>query len=384
VKNIIILRYGELHLKGHNRGMFERILISNIKAMLFGYVFKLKKISGRYIISDFDSNEKQAIILILSRVFGLVSLSDCAEIDTSEENILKFCNEIKLKEKSFRATVKRADKKFPITSDQFAKIVGTTVCESNKDIKVDLHNPEVEVYVDIRDNGKTYISTSRIPCVGGMPFGSAGKALSMLSGGIDSPVASYMMAKRGLAFDAIHFHSFPHTSLQAREKVVSLAKELRKFVSPFKLYICCFTKIQEEIHKHCDEEYGITIMRRIMLRICEKICQQNKLGAIITGESLGQVASQTMQSITCTNSVLETIPVFRPLIGFDKNDIISVATKIGTYDISILPYEDCCTVFLPEKPIIKPTIKHCLRQESFFDFEPLIQEAVDTIEILNI
>lgn len=384
MKEVIILRYGEIHLKGKNRNMFENMLVSNIREKLHGFSHKLKTHRGRYVVSGFQQEDKQQIIANLTKVFGLVSLSEAVEMETSVEGILEFCKQIKLTQKNFRASVKRADKSFPHTSDEFSRMVGSAIYLANPGIKVDLTNPEIEIMVDIREEGNTFISTSKIMCAGGMPYGSAGKGLVMLSGGIDSPVSAYMVAKRGLALDALHFHSFPHTSLQAKEKVISLAKQIKPYLSHFKLYVCSFTKIQEEIHKHCHPEYQITIMRRLMLRIAERLCAEKGLQAIVTGESLGQVASQTIESITCTNDVMQTVPVLRPLIAFDKSEIVTIANKIGTYDISILPYEDCCTVFLPEKPVIKPTIKQCEKQESFYDFEPLLDKALKTIEIIEI
>ena len=240
------------------------------------------------------------------------------------------------------------------------------------------------VYVEIRENGKAYIHSDKTFSVGGMPVGSSGKGLLMLSGGIDSPVAGYMMAKRGLSIDAIHFHSFPYTSIQAKEKVISLAEVLTQYIGDVKIYLIPFTRIQELIHANCDDSYMITIMRRIMLRIAEKVCELNGIKTIITGESLGQVASQTIESITVTNSVLKKIPVMRPLIGMDKSEITEISKKINTFDISILPYEDCCTVFLPKNPVIKPTIEKAENEESFLDIDTLVDAAVEAMEIIEI
>lgn len=384
MKKVIILRYGELHLKGKNRYVFENILIADIKEKLKTFSCQVKKNWGRYIVSEFEPECTKQIVNILSKIFGLHSLSEADEIETSEDNILGYCKNILLSQKSFRASVNRADKRFAIGSEQFARMVGAAVYNNNPGIKVDLKHYEVEVMVDIRENGKTYISTTKVMGAGGMPYGSAGKGLVLLSGGIDSPVSAYMVAKRGLALDALHFHSFPHTSLEAKQKVVSLAKQIKPHMGNFKLYVCNFTQIQEAIYKNCRSDYQITIMRRIMLRIADRLCQSNKLSAIVTGESLGQVASQTVQSLTCTNAVLQNVPALRPLIGFDKSEIVDIAVKIGTYDISILPYEDCCTVFLPKKPVIKPTIKQCEREEGMFDFEPLIAVALETLEVIDI
>ena len=312
-----------------------------------------------------------------------MSISPAIELDTSIENIESVCiNLAKNIQGTFRVTTKRADKKFPIKSDDFSAKIGKVILDANKNLKVDLHNSDTNFIIEIRENNKTYILTEVIHCPGGMPVGTAGRGLLMLSGGIDSPVAGYMMAKRGLSLSAIHFHSFPYTSLEAKEKVLKLKEIMEDYTGKIKLYVVPFTKIQEAIHINCHEEYMITIMRRIMLRIAEKVANENHLGAIITGESLGQVASQTMESLTVTNSVVKTIPIFRPLIGMDKSEIMDVSNKIETYETSILPYEDCCTVFLPKNPIIKPTIKKAQHEESFLHLDLLIEEAVKNIEII--
>ena len=381
--NVIILRYGELHLKGNNRAYFENMLIKNIKHSLSSFNFELKRISGRYVISNYRESDYNKIINKLKKIFGLVSISPAIELDTSIENIESVCiNLAKNIQGTFRVTTKRADKKFPIKSDDFSAKIGKVILDANKNLKVDLHNSDTNFIIEIRENNKTYILTEVIHCPGGMPVGTAGRGLLMLSGGIDSPVAGYMMAKRGLSLSAIHFHSFPYTSLEAKEKVLKLKEIMEDYTGKIKLYVVPFTKIQEAIHINCHEEYMITIMRRIMLRIAEKVANENHLGAIITGESLGQVASQTMESLTVTNSVVKTIPIFRPLIGMDKSEIMDVSNKIETYETSILPYEDCCTVFLPKNPIIKPTIKKAQHEESFLHLDLLIEEAVKNIEII--
>ena len=250
-------------------------------------------------------------------------------------------------------------------------------------LSVDLYNPNMIVYVEVRTNGKTYIYNKLYQCAGGLPLGSAGKGLLLLSGGIDSPVAGYLMSKRGLRLEAVHFHSYPYTSVQAKEKVLELAKQISTYCGEIRLHVVSFTEIQEQIHRNCDAEYMITIMRRIMMRIAEKICQQNELGAIVTGESLGQVASQTMQSMNVTNSVIN-LPVFRPVIAYDKEEIMDVAKKIGTFETSILPYEDCCTVFLPKNPVIRPTIKRAEILEENLDVEALVKQAINNEEIVVI
>ena len=383
-ENVIILRYGELHLKGNNRAFFENALLKNIKQSLKDFSFELKKISGRYVISNYNENDYNLIIEKLKKIFGLVSVSPAFELSTDKEEIITKCMEIaKELTGSFRISTKRADKKFPVKSDEFSAFIGEIFLNANSNLKVDLHNPNTNIIIEIRENGKTYILTKIIYAHGGMPVGTAGKGLLMLSGGIDSPVAGYMMAKRGLSLNAIHFHSFPYTSLQAKEKVLKLKDILEDYTSKIKLFVVPFTKIQEAIHINCYEEYMITIMRRIMLRIAERVAKKYNCGTIITGESLGQVASQTLESITVTNSVVENLPIFRPLIGMDKSEIMKISNEIGTYETSILPYEDCCTVFLPKNPVIKPTIKKAQVEEDKINLNYLIDEAINNIEIIE-
>ena len=317
-------------------------------------------------------------------MFGIYSLSVADEIETNVENIKNYFKTFKLTNTSFRVSVNRADKKFPINSTEFSKIIGEIILDNNENLTVDLHTFKTEVSIDIRENGKTYIFSSIIKGLNGMPVGSAGKGLLLLSGGIDSPVAGYKIAQRGMIVDGLHFHSFPYTSENAKNKVISLAKLIKPYTHLKRLFIVSFTKIQEEIHKHCDGDYMITIMRRIMMRIAERISNEFGYKAIITGESLGQVASQTIESITSTNSVLDKIPVLRPLIAFDKDETIDIANKINTYETSILPYEDCCTVFLPKNPIIKPKLDKVKLEEDKLDVENLIENAIKNIEIVEI
>ena len=378
MKKVLLLKFGELFLKGKNKREFEKLLMENIKRKLSSFSFNLEQVVGRIIISDYDEMEENLIVKNITTVFGLVGVSKATMVNSTLEEICDFVSNIKI-DGTFRVNVKRADKKFPLTSVELERKLGEVILNNNKNTKVDLHNPEYNVNVEVRFNNETFIYYETIKCDGGLPLGSGGKALLLLSGGIDSPVAGYLMAKRGLKIEAVHFHSYPYTSEQAKEKVITLAKELSLYCDEIKLHIVSFTKIQEQIHMNCDSEYMITIMRRIMMRIAEKLCEQNELGAIITGESLGQVASQTMQSINVTNSVV-SLPVFRPLIAFDKEDIVEIAKKIGTFETSILPYEDCCTVFLPKYPVIKPTIKKAEYQEKFLQIDELVREALNTKE----
>lgn len=380
---VILLRYGEIFLKGNNRKFFEDTLVKNIKKSLKDFDFEIKRISGRYEISNFDESKEKVIIDKLTKVFGIHSLSVATKIETDEDAIIDVVKSLDLAHKTFRVTTKRASKIFPIHSMEFNSKLGEIILQTFEGAKVDLHTPEVEVKIDIRENGYTYISTADILCVDGMPLGTAGTGLLLLSGGIDSPVAGYYMAKRGLTVEAIHFHSYPYTSELARQKVLDLATKMCDYLGHMRIHIVSVTHIQEEIHKNCDPDYMITLLRRMMMRISQKIAQNIGAGALITGESLGQVASQTLQSINATNAVLE-MPIFRPLIGFDKLEIMEVAHKIDTYNISILPYEDCCTVFLPKTPVTKPKLERVEREESKLNIIELLQKSLDSEEIVDV
>ena len=381
---VILLRFGELYLKGHNRNIFENTLIQNIKNSLTGETFSFSKTFGRYVISDYDEKRQDEIVSKLKKVFGLYSLSIAEEVDAQLETIKQVVSNIKIGKQSFKVFVKRADKTFPLSSMELARELGGVVLDNNNESAVDLYNPQKEVYVDIRLNHKAYIFDEIIKCQGGLPLGTSGKGLLLLSGGIDSPVAGYLMAKRGMTLEALHFHSYPYTSEQAKDKVIELAKLLCEYVGEIKLHIVSFTRVQEEIHKRCKSEFMITIMRIIMMMVAERLCSANNLGAIVTGESLGQVASQTMQSMTVTGNVVKELPVFRPCIAMDKEDIIAISKDIDTYDTSILPYEDCCTVFLPKNPVIKPTIKQAEQEESYLNIDSLVEECINREEVITI
>ena len=391
VNKVILLRYGEIHLKGKNRGIFENALLKNIESATFSVdgQAKVLKIGGRYVVFGFCQENSNLLVEKLTKVFGLVSLSVAYETENDAEKIIfAVQNFIKTVDfgsvKTFKAEVKRADKCFPVHSTDFEAEIGGVILDIFPNLKVKLSQPDLTVNIDIRENGKTYIFTNKIACAGGLPVGVSGKALVMLSGGIDSPVACYLMAKRGVQIAAIHFHSYPYTSKQAKEKVITLAKEVKDYCGKFKLYCVSFTKIQEEIHKNCKEGYMITIMRRIMMRICEKIALKEGYLAVVTGENLGQVASQTIESMTSTESVLNKIPVFRPVLTYDKLEIIEISKKIGTFETSILPYEDCCTVFLPKNPLIKPKIELVEKEEAKIDIEFLVEQAIKNLEIIEI
>lgn len=378
----IILRYGEIYLKGKNQKLFKKTLTNNIKKCLKDYDCSLEILWSRYILKCNDKDLDE-IIEKLKFVFGLVSLSVAVEVDAKRPTIENYFSKIKTNAKTFRVTVIRADKSFPIKSIEFEKILGGYVLENNPNLKVKLKNPEQEIRVEIRDNFKAYIYDSEVTLAGGLPLGTSGRGLLLLSGGIDSPVAGYLTAKRGMYFQALHFHSYPYTSEQAKQKVITLAKKINKFCPSLKVNFVSITKIQEEIHKNCSPEYMITLMRRFMFRIAEIIAKRKRLQAIITGENLGQVASQTVESMTSTQDVLKQIITLQPCISMDKTEIIAVSEKIGTYETSILPYEDCCTVFLPKNPIIKPRLENVRREESKLDIDRLVEESIATLETID-
>ena len=380
---VIIIRYGEIHLKGNNRDFFESVLVANIKHVLSEYKYEFSRSNARYVIRNFDETYLDEIVDAVKCVFGVHSLSIAEEVETDLSKICQTALLFAPISGTFKVNTNRADKRFPMPSMKISAEVGGVILEHNPDLKVDLLNPEYTVSIDIRENGKTFVFSEVIKAVNGMPVGTGGKGIVMLSGGIDSPVAAYMMAKRGMSLRAVHFHSFPYTSMQAKQKVLDLAKIVKKYTLRMTVDVVSFTEIQTAIHEKCPEEYMITIMRRFMMRIAERIARINGAGAVITGESLGQVASQTLESITSTNSVA-TIPVFRPLIGFDKDEIIEISQKIGAFETSILPYEDCCTIFLPKRPVTKPRLSAVEKVESALDVETLVNNALNSIETVVI
>lgn len=384
LKKVIVIRYSEIFLKGKNFGFFEKKLLNNIKEKLSQFDCDVLRTNKRFLVENFDAKQEKKIVNALLTVFGICSISVAVKLVTDLKIINDYVSSIKIKTQNFRVTVNRADKRFPITSIDYSKSLGGIILKNNSDVSVDLHNPQTTVFVDIRENGYTLVYTDVIDCLGGMPVGTSGSGLLLLSGGIDSPVAGYMMARRGMAINALHFHSYPYTSENAKNKVIELAGIIKKYTGSIKLHIVSFTHIQEAIHKHCDGDFMITLMRRIMYRIAERLAIQKGYQCIITGENLGQVASQTVESMTVTNAVVEKLPIFRPLISFDKEDISNIAVKIGTFDTSILPYEDCCTVFLPKHPVIKPKLEKCLKEESKLDIDALIDEAMSNIEVVEI
>lgn len=381
--NCVLIRYGEIFLKGNNRSYFESLLVRNIKHSLEGINYTFVRTRSRFYIEDFDPSLSSEILDRLSKVFGVHSVSPSVKLPTDIAAIGKAAAELCPKEGKFRVTVRRADKRINMRSMDIAAEIGGVMLDGSEALKVDLFDYDFDVGVDIRENGQTYIFFQTVMGAGGLPVGCSGKAMLLLSGGIDSPVAAYLTAKRGVEVAAVHFQSFPYTSELALQKVKDLAKVLSPYTGAIKLFIVPFKDIQYAIHKNCREDYMITIMRRFMMRIAEKLAFENGCGAIVTGESLGQVASQTMESINVTNSVV-SLPVFRPLIGNDKEEIIAISKKINTFDISIRPFEDCCTVFLPKNPVIHPKLSEAEKNEERLEVSALIEAALEGVEKLYI
>ena len=384
MKEIILAKYGEIALKGDNRNTFEDMLVKNIKRRLkkIGKFEYFRRQSTIY-IEPLEDADIEAALESLKNVFGIGAIQRCAvfekDFDIVAANVGEYLKPALENAKTFKVEAKRSDKSFPLKSPDIQQKLGDVVLDNFPHLGVDVHNPEVTVRLEIRDNG-AYLSAQRIIGAGGMPVGSSGKALLMLSGGIDSPVAGYMMAKRGLVVDCIHYVSPPYTSDRARLKVEKLCEEMTEFCGTIIFYCVPFTEIQEAIRDNCPEEYFTVIMRRLMVKIANRVCKRDKYGAIITGESLAQVASQTLSALGCTNAAAE-FPVFRPVIGMDKIEITDISRKIGTYETSILPYEDCCTVFSPKHPRTKPSLDEIIAAESSFDFDKMIDEAVEKTEV---
>lgn len=382
MEKAIVIRYSEIHLKGKNRGYFEKLLKENIKNSLNGFNYRFTAMHSRYMIDGYDENDEATIEAKLSKIAGIHTYSRALVMDSTLENIVDAAKEMcKGKTGFFKVATNRADKRFFPHSMEVSEIVGGKLLETyHKDLKVRVKDPDFTVSVDIREDGKTFVYTENIHGIGGMPVGSAGRGMLLISGGIDSPVAGYMMAKRGMKLDAVHYHSFPYTGEAAKEKVIELSRLVGEYNGGIRLHVVPFTHIQETIHEKCHEEYMITMMRRFMMRIAERLAQKRGGQAIVTGESLGQVASQTIESMTSSNSVVK-MPVLRPLVAFDKADIIKISREIGAYETSILPYEDCCTVFLPRFPVIRPNLKKVEEMEKALDIDELIGEALANVEI---
>ena len=377
---VILAKYGEIALKGLNRSSFEDLLIKNIKRRLapLGSFDITRKQSTVYVQPLSDDIDLDVVVKKMCNIFGIAAVQRCAvlpkEISEIIEQGIIYLRDTLENAKSFKVEAKRSDKSFPLTSPQIQQELGGALAEAFPNVPIDVHNPDVTVLVEIRDKG-AYLNAEKLTAAGGMPVGSNGNALLLLSGGIDSPVAAYMMAKRGLRVDAIHFQSPPYTSERALMKVESLCEKLTEYCGDIRFYCVPFTEIQEALRDNCSGDYFTVIMRRLMLKIANFFCEKKHYGALITGESVGQVASQTLAAIGCTDKAAD-YPVLRPLVGMDKKEIVEIARKIDTFETSILPYEDCCTVFTPKHPKTKHLIKDVLLEEEKFDFEPLILKAV--------
>ena len=384
MQDIILVKLGEIILKGLNRRSFEQKLMANMRRKIAPYgnfsVYCLQ--STVYVEAKDEEADVGAAFEALKKVFGIITLTRAAACEKDKDAITALAKEY-LKEDlekaaSFKVESKRSDKSFPLTSIELSQYVGGELSEAFPDIKVEMHDPELTVFIEVRDKA-AYVHSSPVKGAGGMPVGSNGKAVSLLSGGIDSPVSTYMIAKRGVKVIPVHFFSFPYTSEAAKEKVIELAHILEDYCGKLTVEIVPFTRIQEEIREKCPEEYFTLIMRRFMMRIAERIANNYGAKAIVTGENLGQVASQTMEAMASTQSVI-SMPVLQPLIGMDKEEIIALARKLGTFDTSVLPYEDCCTVFTPRHPRTHPNIEDVEKAESALDIEALVEEALAGIE----
>lgn len=388
-QHIFIVRCGEVALKGLNKPYFERMLAERIRKLLKKFDgCEVKRHEGLIFVRAEKKYKKQEIIKEISKVFGVASISPAIEVESNMDAIseaaISYMHEV-IEErgiKTFKVKAKRADKNFPVASPEIGRMVGAKVLVGCKVLKVDVHNPDCLLFVDVRQ-GTSYIYQDKISGFGGLPLGTNGKGMSLLSGGIDSPVATWMMAKRGMLIEAIHFHSYPYTSQRAQEKVEELAKIVAAYCGQFKLHVVNLLPIQEEIVKNCPEEETTILVRRFMMRIAEKIAEKTGCGMLITGENLGQVASQTAEALVVTDDSVK-MPVMRPLIAMDKTDIMDKAKEIGTYETSIQPYEDCCTVFLPKHPVTKPKLHKILHSESKLDCEQLIETAAASKEIITI
>lgn len=385
MKKIIIIKYGELTTKKDNINFFITTLKDNIKNCLVDYETEIKYDKGRMFIYANEDN-LDVVIEKIKKTFGIHEINIGYEIDdNSIENIKKSLIEL-IKDRditSFKIVTKRSDKKYPINSMEISRQMGGIVLKNKEKAKVDVHNPKMIINIEVRLNNKVYIYFDKIKGIGGYPVGVAGKGLLMLSGGIDSPVAGYLALKRGVRIEAIYFESPPHTSDAAKNKVISLAKKLSEYSGYVKLHAINFTDIQEAILKNCPHEYLVTIMRRMMYRISERIAKKNNCKVLINGESIGQVASQTLTSMAAINCVTK-LPVIRPVACLDKLDIIEIAKNIDTYETSILPFEDCCTIFVPDHPVINPTEESASEYEKSFDFENLISDAVYNENIIKV
>lgn len=380
MRQIIMVRYGEIYLKGQNRPFFIKLLIRRIKEALKGEHTKVWLFDSRIYVSDFEDVDR--CVQKVCRVFGVHSVCPVIEMPKDDFEAIKAQagEMMRRMQGTFKVSARRSDKRYFLDSMQINQQLGGAVLAANPQLKVDVKEPEHLLQVEIRDQAYLYVKV--YPAVGGMPVGSSGKAALLLSGGIDSPVAGYMVAKRGVELCAVHFYSFPYTGERAKEKVLELARRIAEYACGMKVFVVPFTTIQMKIHELCPDDHTTLIMRRFMMRIADRIAHQEGAKALVTGESIGQVASQTMDALFCTDQCA-TMPVFRPLIGFDKVDIIDIAKRIDTFETSCLPFEDCCTVFTPKHPVTHPKAERVEKAEAVLDVETLVADAVAGAEIIT-
>lgn len=386
---IILVRYEEIFLKGQNRNLFENRLVRNIKQKLLNIgIIKVTRSQSRIYIESRDSNfDMDEAISRLKKIFGIASVSPVTKVESNYEiikdTVIKMISDLIARKpyKTFKFEAKRGDKLFPLNSPQICSHLGGHVLSNFPQLKVDVHNPDFTFYVEVRDS--TYLYSEILPAAKGLPTGTGGKATLLLSGGIDSPVAGWMIAKRGVELEAVYFHSYPYTSERAKDKVVKLAEILSEWSMGIKLHVVPFTEIQLAINEKCPHDYLTIIMRRYMMKIAQRIAEKEGSLALVTGEAIGQVASQTMESMLVTNSSV-TLPVYRPLVGMDKNEVIDIARRIDTFETSILPYEDCCTVFVAKHPVTRPSLARTIEYEKVLDEERLIEVALSQVEVVDI
>lgn len=386
MEQVLLVRYDEIHLKGLNRPYFERKLIEGIKHSLNGLNATVHREQGRIFVYGIAAEDRDEAIDRLTRVFGVHSISPAVGVEKEWDTIVEAAREITEKaiagreKATFKCFCRRSDKGFFMNSDEINRELGHEMLQAFPNLSVDIREPEIKLCVEIRE--MAFVYAQEIMGAGGMPTGTAGLATLLISGGIDSPVAGYMMARRGLELTAVHFYSYPYTSERARDKVVDLAKIVARYSGPIKLHLVPFTEIQLAIYEKCPPKETTVLMRRLMMKIAQLWAEKDGARALITGEALGQVASQTLESLCVTNDAV-TMPVFRPLIGFDKNDIVAIAKKIDTFNTSILPYEDCCTVFVPQHPVTKPDVQKMRESEALVDFSEMIQRAMENTETVT-
>ena len=387
MNDIILLKLGEIVLKGLNRRSFEQKLTANVRRRLAPIgKFRVYCLQSIIYVEGEDGADMDTAFEALKKVFGVISLTRAAACEKDKDAIAKlaieYLREDMLRAKSFKVETRRSDKAFPMTSIELSQYVGNALSDAYEDIEVDVHDPELVVHIEVRDLA-AYVHAMPVHGAGRLPVGCSGTAVTLLSGGIDSPVSTYMIAKRGVHLIPVHFFSFPYTSQQAKDKVIELGRLLTEYCGKMTMEVVPFTHIQEEIRDKCPEEYFTLIMRRFMMRIAEQIAQRSNAKAIVTGENLGQVASQTMEAMASTQAVM-TLPILQPLIGMDKEEIVERARQIGTFETSILPYEDCCTVFTPRHPRTRPKISEVERAESKLDIDALVAEALEGIERIEL